>query len=196
MASVGRSRAWLDEKTKRSAARRRGAGAKRRRCSPWPRRRTAGSLRSPSALPPGHGLPRRRSLGTEVGGCRSRPWPGHDPARAHEGTRGHAEERQVARHLDAPFPRIGTLRSRGDAAHGGAASRLARGPGVGPLLRNGRTARRTQRHAVLGSGPPKAQKHGVRPLKLHAARHTFATLALEAGRSIRWRSSSATRTRS
>ena len=31
-----------------------------------------------------------------------------------------------------------------------------------------------------------AQKHGVRPLKLHTARHTFASLALAAGRSIRW----------
>ena len=32
----------------------------------------------------------------------------------------------------------------------------------------------------------RAQKVGVRPLKLHAARHTFATLALETGRSIRF----------
>lgn len=31
-----------------------------------------------------------------------------------------------------------------------------------------------------------AQKRGVRPLKLHAARHTFASLALAAGRSVRW----------
>ncbi len=32
----------------------------------------------------------------------------------------------------------------------------------------------------------RAAKHGVRPLKLHTARHTFASLALHAGRSIRW----------
>ena len=32
----------------------------------------------------------------------------------------------------------------------------------------------------------RAQKDGVRPFKLHAARHTFASLALAAGRSIRW----------
>jgi len=32
----------------------------------------------------------------------------------------------------------------------------------------------------------RAQKYGVRPFKLHAARHTFASLALAAGRSIRW----------
>jgi integrase len=32
----------------------------------------------------------------------------------------------------------------------------------------------------------RAQKLGVRPFRLHAARHTFATAALEAGRSIRW----------
>ena len=32
----------------------------------------------------------------------------------------------------------------------------------------------------------RAQKEGVRPLKLHCARHTWATRALEAGRNIRW----------
>ncbi len=32
----------------------------------------------------------------------------------------------------------------------------------------------------------KAQKAGVRPLRLHCARHSFASLALAAGKSIRW----------
>ena len=32
----------------------------------------------------------------------------------------------------------------------------------------------------------RAQKKGVRPLKLHATRHTWATLALQAGKSVRW----------
>jgi integrase len=32
----------------------------------------------------------------------------------------------------------------------------------------------------------RAQKQGVRPLKLHTARHTYATFALDAGRSIRF----------
>ncbi|MCH8131635.1 MAG: tyrosine-type recombinase/integrase, partial [Myxococcales bacterium] len=32
----------------------------------------------------------------------------------------------------------------------------------------------------------RAQKKGVRPLKLHSARHTWATLALGAGKSPRW----------
>ena len=31
-----------------------------------------------------------------------------------------------------------------------------------------------------------AQKRGVRPLRLHDCRHTYATLALEAGRSLRF----------
>jgi integrase len=32
----------------------------------------------------------------------------------------------------------------------------------------------------------RAQKQGVRPLKLHATRHTWATFALHAGKSVRW----------
>ncbi len=32
----------------------------------------------------------------------------------------------------------------------------------------------------------RAQKAGVRPLKLHTTRHTWATLALQAGKSVRW----------
>jgi hypothetical protein len=32
----------------------------------------------------------------------------------------------------------------------------------------------------------RAHKEGVRPLKLHCARHTWATLALRAGKSVRW----------
>jgi len=32
----------------------------------------------------------------------------------------------------------------------------------------------------------KAQKEGVRPLKLHTARHTDASMALASGKSVRW----------
>ena len=32
----------------------------------------------------------------------------------------------------------------------------------------------------------KARKHGVRPLRLHDARHTYASLALASGKSLRW----------
>ena len=32
----------------------------------------------------------------------------------------------------------------------------------------------------------KAAREGVRPLNLHCTRHTFATMALEAGRSVHW----------
>ncbi|NRA08636.1 MAG: tyrosine-type recombinase/integrase, partial [Myxococcales bacterium] len=32
----------------------------------------------------------------------------------------------------------------------------------------------------------KAQAHGVRPLRIHDARHTFASLALASGKSVRW----------
>jgi integrase len=32
----------------------------------------------------------------------------------------------------------------------------------------------------------RAQREGIRPLKLHATRHTWATLALQAGKSVRW----------
>ena len=39
---------------------------------------------------------------------------------------------------------------------------------------------------VWGRVRRRAQKKGVRPLKLHCARHTWATFALEAGKSIRW----------
>ena len=30
------------------------------------------------------------------------------------------------------------------------------------------------------------QREGIRPLRLHAMRHTWATLALESGKSVRW----------
>ena len=39
---------------------------------------------------------------------------------------------------------------------------------------------------VWGRVRRRAQKKGVRPLKLHCARHTWATFALQAGKSIRW----------
>jgi integrase len=39
---------------------------------------------------------------------------------------------------------------------------------------------------VWGRVRRRAQKRGIRPLKLHCARHTWATLALYAGKSIRW----------
>jgi integrase len=39
---------------------------------------------------------------------------------------------------------------------------------------------------VWGRVRRRAQKQGVRPLKLHCTRHTWASLALQAGKSIRW----------
>jgi len=39
---------------------------------------------------------------------------------------------------------------------------------------------------VWGRVRRRAQKFGVRPLKLHCARHTWATMALHAGKSVRW----------
>jgi hypothetical protein len=39
---------------------------------------------------------------------------------------------------------------------------------------------------VWGRVRRRAQKQGVRPLKLHCARYTWATFALQAGKSIRW----------
>jgi integrase len=32
----------------------------------------------------------------------------------------------------------------------------------------------------------RARREGIQPLKLHATRHTWATLALRAGKSVRW----------
>jgi integrase len=51
---------------------------------------------------------------------------------------------------------------------------------VGTYLDPGRVSRRWARVRRA------AARHGVRPLKLHAARHTWATLALESGKSLRW----------
>ena len=39
---------------------------------------------------------------------------------------------------------------------------------------------------VWGRIRRRAQKRGIRPLKLHCARHTWATMALQAGKSLRW----------
>ncbi len=41
-------------------------------------------------------------------------------------------------------------------------------------------------HRVWDRLRRRAQAFGVRPLKLHCARHTWATLALHAGKSVRW----------
>ena len=48
------------------------------------------------------------------------------------------------------------------------------------------SAWRTQRHPLLVPGPTPSPEARCRPLKLPAARHTFASLALAAGRSSRW----------
>ena len=45
-------------------------------------------------------------------------------------------------------------------------------------------ARNTQR--VWERVRRRAQKEGVRPFKLHATRHTWATMALQSGKSVRW----------
>ena len=50
----------------------------------------------------------------------------------------------------------------------------------GTPLEPGRVSRR------WGRIRKRAAAHGVRPLRLHAARHTWATLALRSGKSLRW----------
>ena len=52
-----------------------------------------------------------------------------------------------------------------------------------PDPRNGESGDTFPIHAPT---PRRARKQGIRPLKLHCARHTWATLALHAGKSIRW----------
>ncbi len=54
-------------------------------------------------------------------------------------------------------------------------SRDGNQPLVGTVFNRG--CQRVRRHFA---------KHGIRPLTLHSARHTWATLALGAGKSIRW----------
>jgi len=43
-----------------------------------------------------------------------------------------------------------------------------------------------QLHRVWDRVRRRAQKHGVRPLTMHATRHSWATWALQAGKPIKW----------
>jgi integrase len=57
---------------------------------------------------------------------------------------------------------------------------------VGLLLGDWWAADPSNTSRVWGRVRRRAQAEGVRPLKLHAARHTWATRALRAGKSVRW----------
>jgi hypothetical protein len=85
--------------------------------------------------------------------------------------------------LHIPIGMIGGLISERDARRGEAVAEVSsKWGGVqilsGPAL--------VVRYAHRWTEVTSSGKQGVRPLKLHCARHTWATLALQAGRSVKW----------
>src|SRR5215469_7604702 len=81
---------------------------------------------------------------------------------------------------------VGALRSPSREATRGHAAELARGSRVGVLFGDGDSTGRAQCSSFMGASAPTRSEAGVRPLRLHAVRHAFATLALQAGKSVRW----------
>jgi integrase len=92
--------------------------------------------------------------------------------------------RQIAIRRAITHRRLTTPKS-GKARTVAMAGGLARGTTVGLLLRGWNWDERNVERS-WDRVRRRAQEVGVRPLKLHSARHSFATLTLEAGRSVRW----------
>jgi integrase len=78
------------------------------------------------------------------------------------------------------------LRSSRREALAGPWARLARTSRVGVLRRGRRAARRAQFRTLLAARSAASSESRCAPVQAHCTRHTYASLALAAGKSLRW----------